>query len=47
MTEDHQFNDRARAWIEAIHGQYVAGPVPVATAPLAATLADVGHFKIL
>jgi hypothetical protein len=47
MTEDHQLNDRGRAWIEAIHGAYASAPITDATAPVAATVAEVGNFKIL
>lgn len=47
MTEDHQLNDRARAWINAMHSQYRAGPVPAAGAGVAAAVAEAGNFKIL
>jgi len=46
MTEDHQLNDRARAWIRAIHGEYASAPVPAHT-PAVATVAEVGNFKML
>lgn len=47
MTEDHQLNERAHAWIRAMHAQYASGPVSGATAAVAATVAEVGNFKIL
>jgi hypothetical protein len=47
MTEDHQLNDRARAWIAGIHGQYRAGPVAAGDAAVAATVANGGNFKLL
>lgn len=47
MTEDHQLNARAHAWIKAIHSQYVSVPVPDQTASVAASIAEVGNFKML
>ncbi len=47
MTEDHQLNGRAHAWIQAIESQYVSVPIPENTAPVAASVAEVGNFKML
>ncbi len=47
MTEDHQLNDRALRWIDALHAQYVSVPVPTNDAAMVASAADVGNFKIL
>jgi D-alanine-D-alanine ligase-like ATP-grasp enzyme len=47
MTEDHQLNERGRAWIEAIHAAYASVPLTDLNAPVATTVAEVGNFKIL
>jgi hypothetical protein len=47
MTEDHQLNERAHAWIRAIHGQYVSSPLPAQAAAAVANVAEVGNFKML
>ncbi len=47
MTEDHQINDRTRAWIKGLHGEFSSMPLEAAEAPAAATLAEVGNFKML
>ncbi len=47
MTEDHQLNERGRAWIEAIHAAYASTPLTELNAPVATTVAEVGHFKLL
>jgi len=47
MTEEHQLNERARRWIDALHAQYVSVPVSASDAAVVASVADVGNFKIL
>jgi glutathione synthase/RimK-type ligase-like ATP-grasp enzyme len=47
MTDDHQLNDRARAWIEAIKGQYDSVHVDPEAQPSVAQFMEVGNFKIL
>ncbi|CAN5752650.1 biotin carboxylase [soil metagenome] len=47
MTDDHQLNDRARAWIDGILGQYESVDVDPAQQPETAQLMEVGNFKIL
>ena len=47
MTDDHELNDRARAWIDGIVGQYQSVPVDPTDEPEAAQLVEVGNFKIL
>ncbi len=47
MTEEHQLNGRAKQWIAAIHAQYTSTPVSESDAAVAATVAEVGNFKIL
>jgi biotin carboxylase len=47
MTDDHELNDRARAWIEGIQTQYEAVDVDPETQADGAKLMEVGNFKIL
>ncbi len=47
MTDDHELNDRARAWIRGILGQYETTVVNPEEEPAAAQLVEVGNFKIL
>ncbi|MEX2529990.1 MAG: biotin carboxylase [Gemmatimonadota bacterium] len=47
MTDEHELNDRARAWIRGILGQYETTAVNPETEPAAAQLVEVGNFKIL
>ncbi len=47
MTADHQLNDRARAWIEAIHAQYTSSAVTAQDTAVVASAIEVGNFKIL
>ncbi|MEZ4401201.1 MAG: biotin carboxylase [Kofleriaceae bacterium] len=47
MTDDFQLNDRARAWIKGIRGQYKTLPLDGAQAEPAARVAEVGGFKFL
>lgn len=47
MTAEHQLNDRARTWIEAIHAEYTSAPLSTEDAAVAASVAEVGNFKIL
>ena len=46
MTDDHQLNDRARAWIDAIKGQYDSVHVDPEAQPSVAQFMEVGNFKI-
>jgi hypothetical protein len=46
MDDEFRLNDRARAWISAIRGQYRSEPVDRASAQQAETLAEVGGFKL-
>jgi D-alanine-D-alanine ligase-like ATP-grasp enzyme len=46
MTGDFELNDRAKAWIRGIHGHYASAPVPAKEAKPAATVAEVGSFKL-
>jgi hypothetical protein len=47
MTEDHQMNERGKAWIKAIHAAYQSTPMAGHEVPANATVAEVGNFKIL
>jgi hypothetical protein len=47
MTDEHELNDRARAWIDGILAQYETVDVDPEGAPDAAQLVEVGNFKIL
>jgi len=47
MTGDYQLNDRARAWIAGIRGQYQSRPVEQPRAVAVARAAEVGAFKVL
>jgi D-alanine-D-alanine ligase-like ATP-grasp enzyme len=47
MTDDHELNDRARAWIDGILGQYDSVEVDPEQQPDTAQLMEVGNFKIL
>ena len=47
MTEDFQLNDRARAWISAIHRQYRARPLQAAETAAAERVAEAAGFKFL
>jgi len=47
MTEDHQLNDRARAWIDGILAHYHSRPLQPAESSVATQAIDVGNFKIL
>ncbi|MBL0921858.1 MAG: biotin carboxylase [Phycisphaerales bacterium] len=46
MNEDHTLNERAKAWIRAIRGRYVAGAEGVVEPKPAFEPAEVGGFKI-
>lgn len=47
MTEDHQLNDRARAWIDAMHAHYTSAAVAAHDAATVTSAIEVGNFKIL
>jgi hypothetical protein len=47
ILKEHQLNDRARTWIEAIHAEYTSTPLSNKDAAVAASVAEVGNFKIL
>ncbi len=46
MTDEFELNDRARRWIDAIHGCYVSH-VPEGPHAIASPVAEVGNFKML
>jgi hypothetical protein len=45
MTDEHELNDRGRAWVEGIRGHYQSRPVD-APEPVQAVM-EVGNFKIM
>jgi hypothetical protein len=47
MTDDHQLNERGKAWIKAIHGQYAGRDLRAGDAAAATAVAEVGGFKML
>ena len=47
MTGEHQLNDRARAWTNAILARYQSRPIGAEQAPVAVEIAEVGNFKIM
>lgn len=47
MDDDFRLTERARAWIDGIHGQYQAKPPTAGEAPQPAVPAKMGRFKIL
>ncbi len=47
MTDDHQLNDRARAWTDAILAQFAGRPIGPEQTQVAAQVAEVGNFKIM
>jgi hypothetical protein len=47
MTDDHQLNERGKAWIKAIRGQYAGRDLRAGDDAAAAAVAEVGGFKML
>lgn len=47
MTADHQLNDRAHAWIDAIHAHYASHAVSAHDSATVTSAIEVGNFKIL
>jgi len=47
MTDDFELNERGKAWIKGIRGQYAARPLEAKETEPAARVAEVGGFKFL
>ena len=47
MTDDFKLNTRAKAWIEAIRGEYVSRPLDTGENAAAERVAEVAGFKFL